>query len=74
MYAELQPLCAPCHNVVKRALEHMYHRGEIKAEDLRMSSPIARRLVGQQLGCDEAEFPLAPDHPWRRTLNARKNR
>ena len=65
--APLQPLCVPCHDSVKRKLEHAYRRGEINADPLRMDSQEAIRLLGPTLGVDpETGLPLDPRHPWYR--------
>jgi hypothetical protein len=64
--AQLQPLCYPCHNSIKRKLEHAYRRGEIKAPMLKMDSSEARRLLGASMGCGVDGRPLDPRHPWSR--------
>ena len=65
--APLQPLCVPCHDSVKRKLEHAYRRGEMNADPLRMDSQEAIRLLGPTLGVDpETGLPLDPRHPWYR--------
>jgi 5-methylcytosine-specific restriction endonuclease McrA len=65
--APLQALCAdPCHNRVKRRLEHMLRRRECKIDDLRMDSEKAARMRGDLMPCDVDGRPTNPFHPWYR--------
>jgi 5-methylcytosine-specific restriction enzyme A len=71
--SELQSLCKHCHDVVKRRLEVRYRAGEIKRNDLRMNSKVAIEANrGTKPGCDVDGMPTDPSHPWRLTLNQRK--
>jgi hypothetical protein len=40
-----QPVCGPCHNVVKRELEARWWRGELSDADLRLDSRAAVKLT-----------------------------
>ena len=72
MSAECQSICASCH-VVKKKLERRYLAGQLKRDDLRMSSRAAIEANrGSQRGCDIDGMPTDETHPFRVALNKRK--
>jgi hypothetical protein len=40
----LQPLCAWCHDNVKRRIDKMFKRGQCTLHDLRMDGPLAQQI------------------------------
>jgi hypothetical protein len=47
---ELQSCCRRCHDSVKRKLEQLYSQGKCRVEDLKLDSPLAKKLRRQQRG------------------------
>jgi HNH endonuclease len=76
---ELQSCCRGCHDSVKRKLEQLYSQGKCRVEDLKLDSPLAKKLRRQQRGeirygvngrplddPDDGREPLPPLTDWVR--------